>query len=103
MYNFIKFFGGPDKSELFNQMFTINELLFEKQFLILRQSLHYSLTMRIRSEMYEKGLGVGINLQLALDSINKELSMPKENENYYAYANYVAAKLKRKLNSQYTE
>ncbi|EAR89171.1 kinase domain protein (macronuclear) [Tetrahymena thermophila SB210] len=104
MYNFLKFFGGPEKSELIQQVFQVNEFLFEKQFFILQSSLHYSQTMRIRSKIYEKGLGgIPINLTLALESINKELSMPKQNENSYAYANYVAAKLKRKLNYQYTD
>ncbi|KAL4500685.1 hypothetical protein ABPG72_003109 [Tetrahymena utriculariae] len=105
MYNFLKqFFGEPEKSELLNQVFLVNEFLFEKQFFILQSSLHYSLTMRIRSKIYEKGLGgIPVNLTLALESINKELSMPKSNENNYAYANYVAAKLKKKLNYQYTD
>ncbi|KAL4468823.1 hypothetical protein ABPG74_005326 [Tetrahymena malaccensis] len=102
MYNFLKSFGG--EPELLNQVFQVNEFLFEKQFFILQSSLHYSLTMRIRSKFYKRGLGgMPINLTLALESIQKELDMPKQNENNYAYANYVAAKLKKKLNYQYTD
>jgi hypothetical protein len=55
------------------------------------------MTIRIQSEFFEKGYGINPDLNQALNIIQEELTMAKDNDHLYAYANYVSAKLKRKL------
>lgn len=63
----------------------------------MRSSLHLSMTLRMKSDMLRKGLGVNKDTLKALEITLEELYIPKENENLYAYPNYAAAKLMRKL------
>lgn len=55
------------------------------------------MTLRIRSELFEKGYSGKQDLNQALAIIQEELIMKKDSDELYAYANFIVAKLKMRL------
>ena len=59
-------------------MFSINEVLYKSKKLFAKNSLHASTVVRIRSEMFEKGIGTPRDMKESLRMLNEELKMPKD-------------------------